>query len=320
MQARSLVAVLAVTLALVTGCTTNPATGDRFINYYSPSEERQLGAQLAPEFTEQFGGEVPSEELQSYVADIGYRMAKETEDYFPSLEWEFILLNSEVVNAFALPGGKVFFTRGLAEKLTSEAQMAGVLGHEIGHVTAQHGVQRMSQVINFNIILAGAAVAVGVADEDSDLRKYGQIGVPALAIGGNIVLLKYGRDQESQADALGMRYMTRVGYDPRGQLEVMQILAGLSGGARPPEFLSTHPYPETRVDRIRRALASEYAHTQGNSQFQSYPERYEREFLAKIRRLPPPPPPPTQQGSARSQRLLEQPALWCAHCAEAAGT
>lgn len=312
---RIVLCLLAAMLILpATGCSINPATGKRTFTLLSREQEIALGSDAAPQFTDEFGGKVPSERLQQYVAGIGRKMAAETEEYNPDLPWEFTLLNTDVVNAFALPGGKVFFTRGLARELTSEAQMAGVLGHEIGHVTARHGNQRISQQIGFNVVLAGLAVSVAAADEDSSYRRYGQYALPALAIGGNVVLLKYGRDEEIEADALGMRYMTAVGYDPRGQLEVMQTLARLSDGPRPPEFLSTHPAPETRIERIQRQLSDEYSYTQANPHYGSFADRYQREFLDVLASLPPAP-----KGQARGPLDLDRPATWCGVCAAGDG-
>jgi predicted Zn-dependent protease len=307
-----------IVLSAIGGCSTNPATGKSILSLMSREEEVTLGAEAAPQFTQQFGGAVDSPELASYVRGIGEKMAKQTESDFPSLPWEFTLLNSPVVNAFALPGGKVFFSRGLAEKLTTEAQMAGVMGHEIGHVTAQHGNQRISQAQIANIGLAVGAVAVGVAGEDTALHKYGQYGIPALALGGQVVLLKYGRDQELEADRLGMRYMSKVGYDPRGQLEVMQLLASLSQGPRPPEILSTHPDPQARVEQIQGLLQGEYASTQNNPEFKPFKERYENQFLKVIRTLPAP-PAPQQTGMLNGldgQAIdLDRPETWCLTCA-----
>ncbi|QYU69871.1 M48 family metalloprotease [Leptolyngbya sp. 15MV] len=234
------VAVVGVGLG---GCTTNPATGKSiFTMGMSRQTQISLGNQAAPQFRQEMGGSVPDERLQRYVDDIGRRMAALTEGDNPSLPWEFNLVNTSQVNAFALPGGKVFFTRGLAEKLTSEAQMAGVIGHEIGHVTAEHGAQRMASTIAFNAGLVATAVIVGVSG-DRDLQRIAAVGVPAIAVGGNLVLLKFGRNEELEADRLGVRYMVGPGYNPRGQMEVMQVLASLSTGPRPPEFLSTHPDP-----------------------------------------------------------------------------
>lgn len=292
------------------GCQTNAATGKSSLMLLSREEEAQLGAEAAPQFTAEFGGKVESAELSSYVNEIGQKMAQHTESYFPTIEWEFTLLNSPVVNAFALPGGKVFFSRGLAEKLNNEAEMAGVLGHEIGHVTAQHGNQRISQQQIFNVGLAIGAVAVGVSDPDSKFHQIGQYGIPALAIGGNVVLLKYGRDQELEADRLGMRYMTKVGYDPKGQLQVMQLLQELSKGSSTPAILSTHPDPAARVQQIENLLGSEYASTQNNKDYQLYPERYQKNFLSVIKKLPPP-PAPKQTGMLD----LNHPESWCLTCA-----
>jgi predicted Zn-dependent protease len=298
------------------GCGTVPATGQRAFMLMSWDDERNIGAQAAPEFTEQFGGKVQDTALQEYLEGVGMPMTMVVEPGVPSLDWEFTLLDSEVVNAFALPGGKIFMTRGLAERLENEAQMAGVLGHEIGHVTARHGNQRMSKHLGFNLALAVGTVAWGVADEES-FQRYGQIGVPAVMVGGNLVLLKYGREEEIEADMLGMRYMSRVGYDPAAQADVMRILGGESAGGRPPEWLSTHPYPETRIDRIGQLLRSEYAHTQGNPDYQTYERRYRDRFLTPladyVRRQAG--AGPQRSPVAQAAFSLDNPATWCGHCA-----
>lgn len=272
------------------GCSTNPATGTRSLTLLSWDEERRMGAEAAPQFTAEFGGPVPDEQLQAYVTRVGQNLVEQVEPGVPDLDWEFTLLDSEVINAFALPGGKVFITRGLARRFENESQLAGVLGHEIGHVTARHGNQRMSKQIGFNILIGAAAVGVGIADSDSDVRRYGQYAVPAIAVGGNVVLLKYGRDEETQADLLGMRYMARAGYHPAGQREVMEILAeasGASAGARPPEWLSTHPFPETRIDRINQVLAERYPDADTNPAYTRGEQAYQSQFLARLRNLPP---------------------------------
>jgi predicted Zn-dependent protease len=304
------------------GCKTNPATGDKILSLQSRDDLIKLGSEAAPQFTEQFGGKVPDVELQAYVTEIGSKMAAKTEADNPTLPWEFTLLNTDVINAFALPGGKVFFTRGLAAKLDNEAQMAGVLGHEIGHVTAEHAARRISQQMLFNVGVAGAAIAVGVSDENSDFRKWGQYGVPALAVGGNLLILKFGRDEENQADKLGMRYMTAVGYNPEAQKQVMQILARESGPRGTPEWLATHPYPETRVQRIDVLLQTEYANTRDNPQYVFNEQQYRAQFLSRLNKLPPAPPPPQQPtgaSDATGGRLLAlgDPATWCGHCAAA---
>ncbi len=280
------------------GCVKNAATGKNvFTLGMSRSQQIALGAEAAPQFTQEFGGEVGSEHLQSYVSEIGAKMAAQTEGENPTLPWEFTLLNTPVVNAFALPGGKVFFTRGLAERLTTEAQMAGVIGHEIGHVTAEHGAQRMASQIAFNVGLAVGAVLTESSD-DKDVKRTGRVLIPALMVGGNLVLLKFGRDEELEADRLGVRYMSKVGYNPRGQREVMEVLASLSKGGSTPDFLSTHPNPLDRVKQVDRLLETDYAFTQNNANFADHSDRYQAQFLGQIKRLPPAPKPKPQQARA----------------------
>ncbi|MDF1809604.1 MAG: M48 family metallopeptidase [Phycisphaerales bacterium] len=305
---------LLVALMLVqVGCSTNPATGKKIVTLYSWETEKQMGASAAAGLAAQFGGEIDDVIPSQYVREVGMKLVAGIEEGIPDLDWEFTLLNSDVINAFALPGGKVFFTRGLAEKLDSEAEMAGVLGHEIGHVTARHGNQRISKQIGFNALLVGTAVAVGVADPDSDTRRVGQIAVPAMAIGGNLVLLKYGRDDESEADMLGMRYMTRAGYNPFGQLKVMEVLRDESNGASQPEWLSTHPHPESRIEDIREYLLVTYAHTQNNPSYVMDETSYEQRMLLPLRNLPPAP-----DTSAGVDHPAFSPSLWCAHCSQVA--
>ncbi len=312
-------AVLAALAPTLGGCSTNPATGARSFTIQSWEWERALAAEAGPQFTEEFGGETPDTTVQAYVDEVGSRLTAAALDQayaeVPELEWDYTLLDSEVLNAFALPGGKVYLSRGLAEKLENEAQMAGVIGHEVGHVMARHGNQRISKQVGFNIAMAGLAVAVGLSDEDSGFREYGQYAVPALAIGGNVVLLSYGREEEMEADALGMQYMAASGWDPAGQRSVMEILGRESQGARPPEWLSTHPTSETRINRINQLLREKYSHTQGNGEYALNPEQYRQRMLSRLAQLPPPRQTVEdlqQQGAALN---LQEPATWCAHCA-----
>ncbi len=272
------------------GCTVNPATGQRSFTLMSWEKEKQMGAEAAAGLAEQFGGEVGDTISSAYVTEIGMKLVTGVEPAVPDLDWEFTLLNDGLVNAFALPGGRVYITRGMAEKLENEAELAGVLGHEIGHVTARHGNQRISKQIGFNVLMGASAVAVGTTSSDSDLRTYGQYALPAMAIGGNLVILKYGRSEESQADMLGMRYMSRAGYDPAGQLRVMEILLeSSSGGQRSPEWLSTHPYPETRIERVRELLESQYPDHATNPAYRLNAAQYKARMLDRLDVLEPVP-------------------------------
>lgn len=306
-MAAGLIGLLLGSGAVTTGCSTNPATGRRSLTLLSWDQERSLGAEAAPQMAQEFGGEVADEQLRAFTRRVGGSMIPHIESGVPELDWEFVMLDSDVINAFALPGGKVYITRELASRMTNEAQFAAVIGHEIGHVTARHGNQRISSQIGFNVLLAGLAIGVGVSDQDSSFRRYGEVGLPALAIGGNLVLLSYGRNEELEADMLGVRYMTGAGYDPIGALQVQELLGSLAGGERPPEFLSTHPHSETRIDAINRLLRGEYAHTQNNPEFRTYEDRYQREVLSRIRRRA------ADDGSFN----LAHAASWCLHCAMA---
>lgn len=293
-RSRSMLLVLLLpALVLLGGCSVNPATGERSFTLLSWEEEKQMGAEAAAGLAAQFGGEVNETIASSYVKEVGQKLLTGIEPAVPDLEWEFTLLNDDLINAFALPGGKVYITRGLAAKLNNEAELAGVLGHEIGHVTARHGNQRISKQIGFNVALGAAAVVVGTSSSDSDINKYGSVGLPAMAIGGNVVLLKYGRDEESEADMLGLRYMSRAGYDPIAQQRVMEVLLETSSGvARQPEWLSTHPYPETRIERIKRLLAELYPDRASNPDYELYAERYKSRMLDRLATLPPAPKTP----------------------------
>jgi predicted Zn-dependent protease len=160
---------LAVLLAAsLAACTKNMATGQSFFTTLSPEQEAQIGEEASPEMIAEFGGKTPSPELQAYITEVGMKLASQVEDpQFRNLKWEYTLLDSPVVNAFALPGGKVFITRGLADKLTSEAQLAGVLGHETGHVAAQHTARRIGQATILNAGLAAAGLAVGASGNET---------------------------------------------------------------------------------------------------------------------------------------------------------
>ena len=273
----------AVSLPLV-GCVTNKATGKSQLNLLSRSEEVQIGDDAMPQLVQEYGGEVPDAFLRQYVSDLGMELVQQTEGTYKDLPWQFTFLNSPVINAFALPGGKVFITRGLVEKMTDEAQLAGVLGHEIGHVTAEHADQRISRQLVIAGVAIGASVAAGQSNND-----YIQYGIPVLMSGAGVFVLTYDRGEELEADSLGMRYMAHAGYDPYGQLQVMEILKEASAGNQQPEFLSTHPHADTRIKKINKRLkpGGDLAYTQNNPEFHLDNTSFETEFLPRLRALPP---------------------------------
>jgi predicted Zn-dependent protease len=291
--------VLGASAALVGGCQVNPATGKSIYAPLSASDQLKMGEEAAPQLTQEFGGAVKDQQLQAYVTQVGKKLAAQTESNYPSLPWEFTLLDSPVVNAFSIPGGKVFMTRGLMEKMTNEAQLAGVLGHEIGHVTAQHVAQQVGQAQ----ILQGLGTVAGLAVSEGGSGSAGSLGqllMPALNVGGQLYMLKFSRTDETQADALGMRYMTKAGYNPKAQMQVMEILKSLGGGGA--EFLQTHPLPETRIKQVQQLLDTTYKAQANDPNYGFYPERM-APALTRLRQLPPPPQPKASAPAAGGKQL-----------------
>lgn len=276
------VAALAVLIAAVgPGCTVNPATGKMQFTILSEAEEIRIGEEAAPEFLEEYGGELPDETVGEYVREIGNELAAVSER--PDLPWEFHVVDSATINAFVLPGGKVFISRGLLEQMENEAQLAGVLGHEIGHVTAEHIGQQMARRLGVGLGLFAIGAAAQMTDED----WLAALGVGA-QVGGTLYLLSFSRNQENEADELGMRYMTELGYNPRGQLQLMQILqreAGRPGGI---EFLSTHPLPQTRIDRIEQIIQQRYPDHDDPQRYTFGEQRFESIVPPALADLPPP--------------------------------
>jgi predicted Zn-dependent protease len=228
-----------VVVALVVGmagCALNPATGERHLNLIGESQEIAMGRQADSQAVASLGL-YPDAALQRYVQELGMKLAKTSER--PGLPWTFRVIDDPAVNAFALPGGFVYVTRGLMTYVENEAELSGVIGHEIGHVTAQHAVHSMSnQELTQLGITAGMMIKPG-------LQRYGQI----LNAGLGLLYLKFSRNDESQADHLGFRYMVAAGNDPRQMIRVFDMLNRITqaaGGGRLPEWLETHPNPENR--------------------------------------------------------------------------
>ncbi|MFL6235512.1 MAG: M48 family metalloprotease [Thermoanaerobaculia bacterium] len=239
---RGVAAGLAAALFVLWGCSTNPATGKPQLALISEQQEIQLGSDYDQQI-QRLLGVYPDPQLQEYVARVGQKLAAGSER--PDLTWTFRVVDDPVVNAFALPGGHVYVTRGLMTHLTSEAQLAAVLGHEIGHVTARHSVTQMSKARIAQIgLIAGSLLSPTLA------------GVAARGL--DVLFLKYSRDDERQADDLGLRYMYAQGYDPREMPRVFEVLRRVSqgqGGQRIPEWQSTHPSEEERVRATSAAVA-----------------------------------------------------------------
>ena len=225
---------------LCAACATNPATGKRELSFYSESSEIRMGRSEADNVARSIGL-YPDRNIQEYVAGLGRSLANRSER--PQLPWSFQVVDDPAVNAFALPGGFIYVTRGILAYLNSEAELVGVLGHEIGHVTAKHSVHQMSQV---QLAQIGLGIGMAISPE---LREFS--GLTDTGLG--LLFLRFSRDAENQADELGYRYALNGGYDTRGMIHVFETLDRVSadsGSDRLPQWMSTHPAPE---DRIRRA-------------------------------------------------------------------
>jgi predicted Zn-dependent protease len=226
------------------GCATNPVSGKSQLSLYSEAEEIELGREEDQKTLVEvglYGGDT----LQAYVQQLGLQLAASSER--PKLPWTFRVLDDPSVNAFALPGGYVYVTRGILTHLTSEAELATVLGHEIGHVTARHSVSELSKATMASLGLSAAAILAG----SDDLAAIGGIGL-------ELLFSKFSRHDESQADSLGVRYALQGGFDPRPMTDVMTMLGRVTDaeGGRLPTWLASHPAPENRRQQIEQQVAA----------------------------------------------------------------
>ena len=234
---------------------TNPITQEKqHVAGITAEQEVALGLQAAPQMVQQFGGLDPSPEAQALVDRVGERLVSRTAAAQSPYRFEFHLLDDpETINAFALPGGQVAITEGLVRRLESEGQLAGVLGHEIGHVIARHGAEHIAKQ-QLTEGLTGAAV-LATYDPNNPASR-GSAAVAAMI--GQLVTMRFGRQDELESDQLGVRFAAEAGYDPRSMIGLMKILAQSSEGGRPPEFFSTHPNPENRIARIEDAIQKQF--------------------------------------------------------------
>lgn len=243
------IAVIALISYFSTG-ERNPFTGETQRVAISPEEEVVLGLQAAPEMAARHGGLYRDEDARRHVDDVGRQLINAVDKIIARdggenpYRFEFHLLaDNQTVNAFALPGGQVFLTAALYQRLETEGQLAGVLGHEVGHVLMRHGAQRLAKQ-KLTQGLVGAAGVAGGSNQSAQL---------AAAI-GEMVNMKYGREDELESDKWGVKLVAEAGYDPRALIEVMRILEEASGGAGPPEMMSTHPKPANRQAYIRQVI------------------------------------------------------------------
>lgn len=238
---------LVLALLLATGCAVNPVTGERQLSLISESEERQLGQEHYIPTQQMQGGQFYLDpELTRYVNDVGQKLAAVSDR--PDLPYEFVVLNSSVPNAWALPAGKIAINRGLLVQLEDEAQMASVLGHEIVHAAARHSVQRMQQGMLLSVGVAGLGIAL--AD-----NRWAGLAIGGAAVGSQIVMARYSQAHELESDHYGIRYMVDAGYDPVAAVELQELFVQLSEGGQS-SFLdglfASHPPSQRRVEENRR--------------------------------------------------------------------
>ena len=239
--------ILSTFLLLFDSCARNPVTGKRQIVFMSEEQEIAMGKEADPQIVAQYGLYSDSS-LQKFIQTIGNKMA--VESHRPKLNYEFKILDSEILNAFAVPGGYVYFTRGIMAYFNNEAELSGVLGHEIGHIAARHSVSQQR-----NMILGQLGIFAGVIISP-EFGRYAETASQGLGL----LFLKFGRDAERESDKLGVEYSTKLGYDASEManfFKVLELKQEESGNAALPTFLSTHPDPGDRYNDVNK-LAKEW--------------------------------------------------------------
>lgn len=230
----------------------NPVTGVKQHVSITPQQEIRLGLQSAPEMAAKMGGEVPASDPRAQeVQKIGQEILSRSIAHQGPWRFQFHLLaDSKTINAFALPGGQIFITLGLLNQLQTEAQLAGVLAHEMGHVIQRHAAQQMAK----GELGQALVMATGVGANDPEHPSYGQAAAAIASLVNQVTQLRYSRKDELEADQWGLQLMVEAGYDPKAMLEVMKILEKASPEGHQPEMLQTHPYPENRIAQIQAYL------------------------------------------------------------------
>ncbi|NAS29526.1 M48 family metalloprotease [Flavobacteriaceae bacterium R38] len=244
LKIRLLIGLAIVAFAFIRKCNnkeTNPYTGRVQNIDISSEEEIAIGLQSAPQMAQQHGGLYPDDRYQAIVDAVGNKLVQNSIARETPYRYEFHLLaDAKTINAFALPGGQIFITYALYSQLENESQLAGVLGHEIGHVIGRHSAERIAESNFWKTVSMGASVG---ADAGGLVNGIGQN-----------TLLKNGRGDELESDDLGVLFMLKAGYDPEEMIGVMNILKAAAGPNRVPEFQSTHPDPDNRIQKIKEAI------------------------------------------------------------------
>lgn len=236
-------------LFLVLSCATvqDPLTGKPTFTLLPPEQEIAIGKKVIPQAINENNGLYPDEEVQNYIRKIGYKVASKSPR---QVDYQFFLVNSKEVNAFALPGGPVFVNRGLILILDNESELAGVMAHEVGHITARHHAKFLEKTYGMNILLNILAVATSNS-------QYQQVVMQLAQVSAGLLQLKYSRDQESEADALGVRFIYEAGYDPRGLISTFEKFKSMEKVSTP-KWLLSHPLPEDRIKNVAYLIQTKY--------------------------------------------------------------
>lgn len=259
-----LLAVLIVFTTLLISCAVNPVTGKRQFMLVSEKQEKAMGLAYDPQVVQEFGL-YDNQKLQNFINEHGKKMGRLS--HRPKIDYQFRILDSPVVNAFAVPGGYVYFTRGIMAHFNNEAEFAGVLGHEIGHIAARHSAQQQSQQILAQVGFLAAMVASEKFRQYSDLAQNGL----------GLMFLKFSRNHESQSDKLGVEYSTKIGYDAHEMANFFQTIGRIQeqSGSSVPTFLSTHPDPGQRYEKVHELAKKEQAKS-GKTKLNVERDRYLR--------------------------------------------
>ncbi|MHC4171345.1 MAG: M48 family metalloprotease [Planctomycetota bacterium] len=250
MSKKLMLLILVLVGCLCIGCSVNPITGQEELMFFPEEQDIEIGRKNAPEIEKQLGGRIADGRLQNYIDSVGQRIARIS--HKPHWEYHFTAVEHKMVNALALPGGYIFITKGMLKKLTTEAQLAALLSHELIHSVARHSSAAMSREMGLSLVLAGVGATGAKIPPDAGR---------AVGIALQLIGLKYSRVHEREADKAGLDYMVAAGYNPYGAVELMQMLQE-QNELRPIEFLSSHPSPENRLIYLRAKIQTRYDNPQ----------------------------------------------------------
>jgi predicted Zn-dependent protease len=235
-----LLPIMCITVCLCTGCAYNPITGQEELMLFPEKQDFEIGRQYAPEIEKELGGKIEDEELQKYIDCVGQKIARIS--HKPYWEYHYVAVNDKSINASAVPGGYIFITKGMLEKLQTEAQLAAILAHETAHVVARDTSNAISNQIGIGFLLVAAASSQSSAAV-----------MTAAELSRRIIGLQYSRQDEREADIAGLDYMVVAGYNPQGIIETMQMLEDQEKETVV-EFLSSHPPPENRIAYLAQRI------------------------------------------------------------------